>query len=668
MSLARQPQIAPEDVQNLLSQAMALHQQGRLDEAENLYSTILAARPGHGDASHFLGLIRFSAGRFSEALQLIAAAMRAAAPTPTLLVHRGLVLNALNRPADALASFEQAVALDRNCLDAHNNRAVLLAALNRGEEALASCQQALALAPRDAGVLFNKGNILKELGRREEAVASYDLALAIQPGHAAAWCNRGVTLHELGRFDEALASLDRAVSAQPDLAEAHSNVGNVLRDLKRHEEAVASYDRALTLCPDYPEALSNRGNALSALKRYDEALASYERALAVRPDHAEAWCNRGAALNDLGRYEDALASYGRALALQPDYPEALCNRGATLTELRRYDEAGADYDRALALQPEMQELHWNKATLRLLTGDFARGWPEYEWRWKRENLARTWRDFPQPVWRGEEITGKTVLLHSEQGFGDTIQFCRYVPLVAGRGGRVILEVEKPLRRLMEALAGVAEIVSRGDPLPSFDAHCPLLSLPLAFDTRLETIPWSGPYLSAPSDEMAAWHARLAAQRRPRVGLVWSGNAAHHRDADRSIPLEALFPLLDVNASYVSVQKEVRPADAAAMAGRGDILDAAPLLTDFAATAALLSQLDLLVTVDTSVAHLAGAMGRPVWLMLPYIPDWRWLLDRDSSPWYPVARLFRQDETRTWNSAIERVHVTLRQWIERGSGA
>ena len=663
MSLARHPQAPLRDVAKLLSRALALHQQGRLDEAEQIYSEILSARPEHGEASHFLGLIRFSTGRFGEALQLIGVAMREGAPTPTLLLHHGLVLNALNRPIDALASFERAITLDKDCFDAHNNRAVLLAALGRGEEALTSCRQALALAPDDASALFNQGNILKTLERREDAVASYDRALAVQPGHAAAWCNRGVTLHELGRLDEAVTSFDRAVAAQPALAEAHSNRGNVLRDLKRHEEAVASYDRALALRDNYPEALSNRGNVLNALKRYDQALASYDRALALRPDHAEAWCNRGATLNELGRYEEALASYGRALALRPDYPEALCNRGATLTEVKRYDEAVVDYDRAHALRPDMPELHWNQATLRLLTGDFARGWSEYEWRWKRENLARTRRDFPQPVWRGEDIAGKSILLHSEQGFGDTIQFCRYVPLVAGRGCRVILEVEKPLRRLMATLEGGAEIVSKGDPLPPFDLHCPLLSLPLAFETRLDSIPWPGPYLSARVDDMAAWNAWLVPHRRPRIGLVWSGNYAHHRDAERSVPLDVLFPLLDIEASFVSVQKEIRPADTAALAGRRDILDVGPALDDFATTAALLAQLDLLIAVDTSVAHLAGALGRPVWLMLTHIPDWRWLLDRDSSPWYPGARLFRQDETRTWSPVVGCIRAALGHWIE-----
>lgn len=663
MPVAGNRQAAAEDVRQLLSEAVARHQQDRLEDAERLYSAVLAVQPEHAVALHHLGLIRFAAGRFGEALQLIASAMRAQGPTATLWLHQGLVLNALGQPADAVASFERAIALDSRCFDAHHNRAVLISALGRNEEALHSCRQALAIAPQDAGALFNQGNILKDMGRLEEAVASYDRALAAQPAHAAAWCNRGVVLHMLRRLDEALTSFDRAIAAQPAIAEAHSNRGNVLRDLGRHEDALASYDRALKLRPDYPEALSNRGNALNALKRPHEALGSYDRALALRPDYAEAWCNRAAALHDLGRYEEALASCERALALRPDYAEAFSNRGATLTELKRYADAAADYAQAMALEPDMPEPHWNQATLSLLTGDFARGWAEYEWRWRRETLARTWREFAQPVWRGkEDVAGKTVLLHSEQGLGDTIQFCRYVPLVAARGARVIIEVEQPLRRLMATLPGAIEIVGKGDPLPHFDLHCPLLSLPLAFNTRLETVPCPGPYLSAVAEEEAVWAARLAPLARPRVGLVWSGNPTHHRDAERSISLATLDPLLDAGASFVSVQKNVRAIDAAALRARDGIVDVSDALTDFAATAALLMQLDLLITVDTSVAHLAGALGRPAWIMISHTPDWRWLLDRESTPWYPSVRLFRQDETRRWAPVVDRVRQALGQWI------
>lgn len=665
LSLSHQPEAEPLNLAPILEQAIALHGQGDLDEAERLYSLILSARPDHPDALHFLGLVRFANGNPTEALQLVAAAMRAGPPSAFLLLNQGLVLNALARPEEALESFDRAIALDAALAEAHNNRAVLLANLGRHEEALASYQAALTLAPNNAGTLFNQGNALKDLGRYEEAVASYDETLALQPDHAQALCNRGIALHEIKRLEEALASLDGALALRPDIPEAHSNRGNVLKDLKRYDEALECYDHALALRPHYPEALSNRGITLNALERYEDALETYDRALALNPDYPEALSHRAGTLHMLKRPDEALATYANAIMLRPDYADAYSNRGATLYDLKRLDEALTDFDHALALRPDLPEVHWNQATARLITGDFERGFAEYEWRWQREAMIVAKRDFPQPLWRGEDVAGKTILLHSEQGFGDSVQFCRYVPAVAARGARVILEVEAPLQRLMTTLSGAAEVISKGSTLPAFDTHCPLLSLPLAFGTRFETVPSVTPYLRAQPQDLATWQARLGDMRQPRVGLVWSGNPSHLRDAERSIALESLLPLLDAEASFISLQKEVRDNDAKILASRPDIVQLDDALIDFADTAALLSQLDLIVTVDTSVAHLAGALARPFWLMLPYIPDWRWLLDRETSPWYPTARLFRQDESRSYDGVIMRVRDALLRAIDGG---
>ncbi|MGA7972910.1 MAG: tetratricopeptide repeat protein [Pseudolabrys sp.] len=662
MPLSHQPQAEPLDLASTLAQAIALHEKGELAEAEQLYSAILAARPDHPDALHFLGLIRLTTGQPAEALRLVAAAMRAGPPSAFLMLNHGLALNALARPDEAIASFEHAIALDASFAQAHNNRAVLLSNLGRHEEALASYRAALALEPNNAGTLFNQANALKDLGRVEEAIASYDQALALQPDLAPAYCNRGIALHALKRHEQALASLDAALARAPGIAEAHLNRGSVLDDLKRHEDAITSYDNALSIRPDYAEALSNRGVALHALGRDDEALECFDRALTIRPDYAEALTHRGATFDAMQRYDEALASYNRAIALKPDFADAYGNRGTTFYNLKRLDDALADFDRALALRPDLPEVHWNQATARLITGDYARGFAEYEWRWQRETMASSKRDFPQPLWRGEDVEGKTVLLHSEQGFGDSIQFCRYAPALAARGARVILEVEAPLQRLMTTLvtplAGGIEVIARGSAVPAFDAYCPLLSLPLAFGTQLDTVPSVTPYLHAQAEDIAGWNERLGDKRRPRIGLAWSGNPNHLRDSERSIALEALLPLTALDASFVSVQKDVRAADASALAGRSDILQVGEHLKDFADTAALIAALDLVITVDTSVAHLAGALGKPVWLLLPYIPDWRWLLERETSPWYPTARLFRQDETRRFDGVIARVREAL----------
>jgi hypothetical protein len=383
----------------------------------------------------------------------------------------------------------------------------------------------------------------------------------------------------------------------------------------------------------------------------------------VRPSDAAVLDDRGVTLHKLRRLEEALANHDSALASRPDYAEALANRGVVLYDLKRFDEALASYDRAIALRPDYADAHFLKGLSSLVTGDFERGWIEYEWRRKAPAAGIAERDFPQPLWLGaDDVAGKTILLHSEQGFGDSIQFCRYAPLVAAYGARVIVEVEEPLRGLMTGLAGAAQIIAKGRPLPDFDFQCPLLSLPLAFKTRLETIPSSPSYLRAPAQNLQNWDARLGMERRPKIGFAWSGNAKHVRDRERSIGLSELLPLLDIDATFVSLQKEVRAADAETLKKSAGILRFDDELKDFSDTAALISRLDLIISVDTSIAHLAGALGKPVWVLLTHAPEWRWLLDRDDSPWYPTARLFRQDDARAWDEVIARVRDALPELI------
>ena len=615
-----------------LEQALAAYRAGQFAEAEEICLQIIETRQDFFDAVYVLAVVQ------------------------AMLAKHDL----------ALANYDRALALQPQHAEALSNRGNTLKALERYDEALESYDRALSLQPNYAAALINRGAALYDLKRYHEALESYDRALALRPDAVDALYNRGGVLHELKRYDEAIASYDRALTLRPDLAEAHANRANTLNELKRFDEALDGFDRTLVLRPNLIEAIFNRGNTLNGLKRYDDALAAYERTLALQPGHAGAHYNRATTLHEIGRYEEALTSHDRALALQPDFPKALSNRGATLYELRRHGEALASYDRAIALQPDFPEAHWNAASLRLLAGDFARGWAEYEWRWKYEAMALAKRNFAQPLWCGEALNGETILLHAEQGLGDTIQFARYAPLVAARGGRVILEVDRRLHEVMTSLSGVTQVVSRGDTLPNFDRHCPLLSLPLAFGTEFETIPSSTSYLSAPSQKVTDWGIRLGAKGRRQVGLIWSGNPAHKRDQNRSVGLSTLLPILHTGATFVSLQKDIRPADAAVLAQRGDIVEFADKLGDFSDTAALMAQLDLIISVDTSTAHLAGALGRPVWILLPYLPDWRWLLDRDTSPWYPTARLFRQDETRDWNRVVQHVCTALSSFIARAS--
>ena len=623
------PQNGFSQVTSLFTGALKLHQAGQLKEAENAYNQILAMQPDHFDSLHLRAVIFHQRGDHTEAVRQIDLALKS----------------------------------NPNNIFALNNRGIALKELKRFEEALASYDRALTVRPDYAEALLNRGAILHELRRFDEALASYDRALTVRPDYADASYNRGNTLRELRQFEDALASYDRALMIRPDYAEAFMNCGITLHELKRFEDALVSYERALALRPNYAEARSNCGVTLHELQRFEDALASYDRALALRPDYAEALYNRGITLHDLQRFEEALACYDQALSVRPGYAEALYNRGNTLSELKRFDEAFVSYDRALAVRPDYADVHFSEALFGMLIGDFRRGWQKYEWRWKTAQARNDKRDFSQPLWDGSvEITGKTILLHAEQGFGDTIQFCRYVPHVAKRGARVLLEVQRPLYALMSTLSGTVEIVSKGDPLPSFDLHCPLLSLPLAFGTQLETIPSETPYLHALPHAVMNWKERLGAKTRPTIGLAWSGRSTHKNDRNRSIGLNALRPLLALNASYVSLQREVRASDATVLRERSDLLDCSDELKDFSETGALISNLDLIISVDTSVAHLAGAMAKPVWILLPFIPDWRWLLDRGDSPWYPTARLFRQDDTRSWDKVIARVRAALQDYV------
>ncbi len=464
--------------------------------------------------------------------------------------------------------------------------------------------------------------------RLEEACISYGEALKIYPDHLLALRNRGLLLVDLWRGDEALVDLRKVIELEPDSVDALNNYCIALIFLKRYEEALTILDRALSISPEMEELFNNKGSALKNLGRFDETLASYDRAIALKPDYAKAHSNRGNCLDEMGRYDEALSSYKDALALQPHHADA----------------------------------HWGIALNRLRAGDLKTGWVEYEWRWKLRFLQIKQRHFGQPFWIGAEpIDGKVLLLHNEQGLGDALQFCRYVPLVAARGARVVLEIDGPLKELLSGLSGVSHCISKGETPPVFDFHCPLTSLPLAFDTTLDTIPSAVPYLSVGA-HATDWGARLGSRNLPRIGLVWSGNPDHHNDRNRSIPLQTLLPLFDVEAQFVSLQKDIRSSDEAVLRERSDILHLGPELQSFVDTAALIEHLDLVISVDTSVAHLAGALARPVWILLPYIADWRWLLDREDSPWYPTARLFRQSQTREWHSVVDEMRRALAKFV------
>ncbi len=524
-------------------------------------------------------------------------------------------------------------------------------------------EQLLKIQPVHFDALHMLGVIAEQMKNSAKAVALITRAIEINPDNAAAFNNLGAAFRTLKQYPKSIASYDKAIALKPDYPEAYNNRGNALRDLKQYAAAISSYDKAIALKPGYAEAYSNRSMTLNEIKQHDAAIEDCNKAIALKPGYAEAYFNRGNVFYDLNKFARAIESYDKAIAFKPEYAEAYGNRGAALRELKQHVASLANYNKAIELKPDYADGHWNQSLCYLQMGDFKHGWEKYEWRWKNEQITtfKEKRNFPQPLWLGvESLQGKTILLHSEQGFGDTIQFCRYAKLVSNLGARVILELQKPLLGLLANLEGVAELVGKNDKLPPFDYHCPLLSLPLAFKTDMGSIPVPGNYLAANPGKIKEWSVKLGPKTRPRVGLVWSGSTTHKNDSNRSISLSDLVEHLPSGFQYVCLQKEIREADRKTLEAHPEILQYSGDLKDFTETAALCELVDVVVSVDTVVVHLAGALGKPVWVLLPFNPDWRWLLDRDDSPWYPSAKLYRQASIGDWEGVFKRVEADLQK--------
>jgi lipoprotein NlpI len=462
------------------------------------------------------------------------------------------------------------------------------------------------------------GLIALNAGNPRRAIEMMTKVIQVDPRNAAAFCNRAAAHQQLAESDRALEDYDRAIAAQGDFAEAYFGRAMLLRRLRSFDAALDSYDRAIALRPDYLEAHINRGNVCRDLQRWDAALASYDRAIRIDSRCAEAHALRGNIYNELNRLDEAMANYDQAIAIKADYVDAYCSR----------------------------------AVAQLLAGDFENGWVNYEWR-RRRHAA-----LPQALWLGKEpLAGKSILLHGEQGFGDTLQFCRYATLVAELGASVVLQVQETLLGLMAGLRGVSQVIAKGAPLPEVDFQCPLLSLPLAFKTRLASIPAEAKYLHADERKRAHWQARLGARNRLRIGLAWAGSTMHTNN-NRAVPLCEAIGILPRDADYVVLQKEILPADRDLVQAqlKGSVFT--DELVDFSETAALCECMDLIISIDTSVAHLGGALGLPSWILLPFNPDWRWLLGRDDSPWYPSARLYRQPELNDWRTPLAKLRGDL----------
>jgi tetratricopeptide (TPR) repeat protein len=527
------------------------------------------------------------------------------------------------------------------------------------DEAEALYRQALAVAPDEAEIAHRLGLLALGRDRSEEAVHWFRQAASRAPDKPGPHLALGMALFRLGRTTEAVAVHQRAAILVPASLQLRAAWAEALMQAGRGEDALGVYDAAVALAPDQAELACNRADLLQRLGRFEAAVAAYVAVVAESPGLARAWSNRGVALQALDRPRAAVESFDRALALDPGFVDAWTNRGVALREENRLDESIASLDKAVALAPDRAEARVNLGVSQLLAGDFARGFRNHEERWRIEPGLSEARRFAEPLWLGDEdIAGRTILLHAEQGFGDTLQFCRYAALAKARGARVVLEVEPPLTALMLSLEGVDELVAAGEPLPGFDLHCPLMSLPLAFGATLATIPAPAAYLAPPPGRSAAWAEAVAASPRLKIGIAWFGRPTHRNDRNRSLRLDRLLAAIPEDVEVYGLHDRVRPEDADALAANPRLRRFEHRIGDFADTAALAAQMDLVVSVDTSIAHLAGAIGRPTWVLLPFSPDWRWLLGRADSPWYPSMRLFRQPAIGDWASVMAELHAGL----------
>jgi tetratricopeptide (TPR) repeat protein len=580
--------------------------------------------------------------------------------SPAAFFAAGLRLLQVGQLQAAEQCGRQALALEAHHADSLHLMGLLSLLARQHAIAIEWFAEAIRQNPDVADYFFNLANALRQQGRADEAIKSLDRGLTLQPGHAEGWYAMGGLLKHQKRVDEAIMSYDMALKAKETYWEAAYAAAELLFEAERYEEALALFRRSADINPNQSEAFNYITRCCWELRRFEEALASGNKAIALAPDDPEINKNLGRLSQHFDRHEEAIGWFDRAIALRPDFAAAHNDRSTSLLALLRIDEAVAAVDRAIAIDPECSVCHWNKALLQLLVGDFS-GWERREWGRKCDLVNLVDRNFTQPRWFGEApIAGKTILLHGDEGLGDTIQFVRYAPLVARRGARVILEVQDALHSLLSGIDGVSLCLPKSaGALPDFDLHCPLSGLPLAFKTELETIPVVPSYLPpVPQARLREWERRLGTHDRLRVGLVWSGNPKHGNDHNRSMSLRTMSGIIGPRARFYSLQKDPRPEDAATLAGRSDIVDLTEHLADFVETAALIACLDLVVTIDTSVAHLAGALGKPTWILLPHVPDYRWLLGRDDSPWYPAARLFRQDESRDYAPVLARMREEL----------
>ena len=661
-------------MQEKFNQALALHRKGQLVQARTLYEEILHAQPEHIEALRLLGLIDFHSGNYTRAIDLFDKAIALKPDYAETYYNRGMVLEHLGQSDAALASYDKAIELNPAHAESYFNRGHTLMSLGRLEAALASYNKVIELKPDLAAAHFNRGHVLRVLDQPQAAIASYDRAITLRPDHAEAYYIRGQVLRALNQPQAALASYDRAIALRPDHAEAYANRGHVLQEFRQFDTALSSYDKAIALQPGFAKAYANRGIVLQALAQLDAALASYDKAIDLNPELADVYVNRGNVLRDLDQLEAAVANYDQAIALQPDLAEAYSNRGNVLRDLKQVEASLSSYDRAIALKPDYVEANLSKSHVLLLAGDLKQGWALYKWRWEKDEFRYYLRYSRHPRWAGDDIpVNKNILLHSEQGIGDAIMFASCIPDLMQQVASCVLLCDPRLVPLFSrSFPSIIAIGQSKDPdhmksemaAYATDVDMAIGDLPSYFRSSWTDFPTRSSYLLADEQRRQFWLGRLASSGEGlKVGISWRGGKKTIERSRRSTILEQWQHVCSVpgvhfiNLQYGDCQAELQEAHRQYALNIHDWPDVDPLkdLDDFAA---LISTLDLVISVDNSTVHMAGALGTPVWVLLPYVPEWRWLLERDDSPWYASVRLYRQPAAGVWASVFDRIATDL----------
>jgi tetratricopeptide (TPR) repeat protein len=654
-----------QDIRSHFERAVQLQQNNQLNDAESIYRKILEINSDHIGAQTMLGMVCIQTNRNQDGIQLLESSLLK--DPQQFWAHNSLGVGFLNvhQYQNACTSFKKAISIEPNYIEAYFNLAKGLKSLEKYEEAISNYSKCISLNPNYADAYNNRGSVyLENLQEPEKALIDFQNFLKIQPNVWNGFYNIANCYSELKEYEEAIKHYDRALELNPNNPDIYLSCGVTYYKLEQYEEALKSYDLALKLSPTNADIYFSRGVTYFELERYEEALKNYDRALELSPHQANVYSNKAAVYKSLKQYENALKNIEYAIKLNPDLAAAYSNRGLIFYKLKQYQEADESYNLAIMLEPNTGDAYWNKSNLKILQGYYEEGWQLFEWRWKTTFLKLKPRNFNQPLWLGQEvINNKIILIHHEQGLGDSIQFSRYIVLIEKYHPKeIILEAPQALISVLSSLRGNFKVVKLGDPLPHFDYYCPIMSLPLAFKTTLESIPSEMPYLYADKNKNLLWEKKLGDKIKPRVGLVWSGFKGHKNDRNRSLLLKQLESIFSLPFEFHSLQKEIRDNDLEVLNSYNQIRQHQDDLIDFSDTAALIHHLDLIISVDTSVAHLAGALGKKVFLMLPYAPDYRWMDQRTDTPWYPTMTLFRQPKADDWTSVVSELCIEIKNFF------